>query len=305
LLYTSKDGQRRIRIHNWKTQATDSLQKVFKGADLDAVLNALVRQSISDIPKFKMSDVRIKYMDRLAGILGSYRNNCAKTQSPGQLILPESLRLLPVYSLGLIKSALMGPLRQGTPYPVLPDARSYLSMLYNSMHPRDQLVFVYPSLFQVDTMAGHPRFGLSCEGISAMVFLPGMVRLSMESLEPHGIYLLDAVERMFLWIGREADEELIGQLLTPAECSPEAKSSLVYLSRKETDLSYRIFNLLSSRQFQRQLSPEILVIHQGSALEPYVLVHLIEDGLGQNVRDVKDMDYPDFLRYLHRLIQRN
>lgn len=30
LLYTTKDGQRRIRVHNWKAQATESLQKVFK-----------------------------------------------------------------------------------------------------------------------------------------------------------------------------------------------------------------------------------------------------------------------------------
>eukprot|EP01127_Copromyxa_protea_P016774 TRINITY_DN5053_c0_g1_i1.p1 TRINITY_DN5053_c0_g1~~TRINITY_DN5053_c0_g1_i1.p1 ORF type:complete len:879 (+),score=183.82 TRINITY_DN5053_c0_g1_i1:47-2683(+) len=304
LLYTSREGQRKIRVHNWKAQATDSLQKVFKGSDLDTTLNALVRSSISDVPNNKMVDVRQKFMDRLAAILASYRTHCAKTQSIGQLILPESLRLLPVYSLGLLKTPLLGPLRQGTTYPVLPDARSYLMMLHNSMHPRDQAASIYPTLYQVHTMSGHPRFGLSCEGSPGLVFLPGTVRLSYESLHTQGIYLLDAVDRMYLWIGAEAPEELVDQLLLPEECTADAKKCLVLLTRKETDLSYRLFNLLSSRQFQRRLSPEILVIHQGSPLEYYLMLHLIEDGQGGTVRDVKDMDYPDFLRHLHRMIQR-
>jgi hypothetical protein len=64
------------------------------------MLNALVRQAIQDIPNNKMADVRLKFMDRLSALLASYRSNCAKTQSIGQLILPEPLRLLPVYSLG-------------------------------------------------------------------------------------------------------------------------------------------------------------------------------------------------------------
>lgn len=44
--------------------------------------------------------------------------------------------------------------------------------------------------------------------------------------------------------------------------------------------------------------------YQGSPLEYYLMIYLIEDGQGANVRDVKDMDYPDFLRHLHRSIQR-
>jgi hypothetical protein len=66
-----------------------------------------------------------------------------------------------------------------------------------------------------------------------LVFLPGTVRLSYESLHPHGIYLLDAVDRMYLWVGAEAPEELVDQLLLPEERSPEAKKCLVRASHKQ------------------------------------------------------------------------
>jgi len=136
-----------------------------------------------------------------------------------------------------------------------------------------------------------------------MVFLPGVVRLSVDSLLSNGIYLLDAVERMFLWIGRDTPDELVSEVLSAEERTVEAQRCLVLLTRKETDLSYRLFNLLSSRQFQRRFSPEIIVIHQGSPLEAYIQNYLAEDGT-PNARDVKDNDYPDFLRHLHRIIQR-
>lgn len=38
-------------------------------------------------------------------ILAAYRKHCASSASPGQLILPESFKVLPLYMLGLKKSA--------------------------------------------------------------------------------------------------------------------------------------------------------------------------------------------------------
>lgn len=40
-------------------------------------------------------------------ILAAYRKHCASSASPGQLILPESFKVLPLYMLGLKKSAAM------------------------------------------------------------------------------------------------------------------------------------------------------------------------------------------------------
>ena len=43
-------------------------------------------------------------MNEVAHILACYRKNCASPSSAGQLILPECMKLLPVYSNCVIKN---------------------------------------------------------------------------------------------------------------------------------------------------------------------------------------------------------
>lgn len=47
VLYTSSEGQLRIRIHNLSVPCTMDIANVFKMADLDALVNLQVKQSIS------------------------------------------------------------------------------------------------------------------------------------------------------------------------------------------------------------------------------------------------------------------
>lgn len=44
LMYTSAGGQRRIRVHNARLQATDSVQSAFRHADMDTVLSTMLRK---------------------------------------------------------------------------------------------------------------------------------------------------------------------------------------------------------------------------------------------------------------------
>lgn len=45
---------------------------------------------------------------RCATILATYRKHCASPTNAGQLILPESLKLLPLYTNSLLKSDALG-----------------------------------------------------------------------------------------------------------------------------------------------------------------------------------------------------
>lgn len=46
-------------------------------------------------------------MNQCAHILACYRKNCASPSSAGQLILPEGMKLLPVYVNSVIKSGIL------------------------------------------------------------------------------------------------------------------------------------------------------------------------------------------------------
>jgi protein transport protein SEC24 len=74
--------------------------------------------------------------------LFSYRKFCATTSSSGQLILPEALKLLPLYSLAVTKCPM---LRTETPADVrVRQLVSFMSLSVSFVVPR-----LYPRMFAV------------------------------------------------------------------------------------------------------------------------------------------------------------
>jgi protein transport protein SEC24 len=58
-------------------------------------------------------EIREKLSELCVKVLSAYRANCASSTSPGQLILPEAFKLLPVYTAALLRSkALRGGKRE-------------------------------------------------------------------------------------------------------------------------------------------------------------------------------------------------
>jgi len=150
-------------------------------------------------------------------------------------------------------------------------------------------------------MLNHPFHGIPNTQTGTVPF-PGQHRLTRDSFLPTGMYLMDTLSHLYLWVGREVQPETLAQVL-PEQYLQADPSLLLILPRIETDLSARIFNLLSSRRLQRTMSPEIYVVKQGSVLESRVFTHLVEDSQASNPKDAKDMNYIDFLCHIHRRIQ--
>ena len=48
--------------------------------------------------------IRENFSNQCAVMLACYRKNCSQQSPPGQLILPDSLKLLPMYANCLLKS---------------------------------------------------------------------------------------------------------------------------------------------------------------------------------------------------------
>ena len=64
-----------------------------------------LRETLNSNPK----QMRDHIMSQSVNILACYRKNCSNQSAEGQLILPEAMKLLPVYSNCIIKStALQG-----------------------------------------------------------------------------------------------------------------------------------------------------------------------------------------------------
>lgn len=64
----------------------------------------IIRKELSKQTLKGAKAVREIMINSIVGLLYNYRVNCAQNSSPSQLILPDSLKLLPLYLLTALKS---------------------------------------------------------------------------------------------------------------------------------------------------------------------------------------------------------
>lgn len=104
LLYTSCSGQRRLRIINLSLKTCSQMADLYRSCDLDTLINFFAKQSIYKLLENNPKAVKENIVNRAAQILANYRKNCASPSSAGQLILPECMKLMPLYINCLLKN---------------------------------------------------------------------------------------------------------------------------------------------------------------------------------------------------------
>lgn len=289
LLYTTSAGQRRVRVLTLGLQSTSAMASLYRYADLDALLNVMLRQSIALARKQNMHQVRESVVNATVKMLYCYRKMCASASTAaGQLILPESLKLLPLYTLSLTKN---GVLRAGTD--VRADERNALMAAGSRMPVASSVAFVYPRLFGVHTLDEY-ACALEADGTPR---LPSMTSLSVEKLEADGAFLLDDATALYLWIGRGVPAAFLEQLLRVRTLEGYDCSRL-RVPTLDNDVSIRANRLVNAVRSQRpQLFQSVRVLTAKDPLEGRFLSMLTED------RAQTAMSYVEFLCHVHRQIQ--
>ena len=103
LLYTNVFGERRIRVHSLSLRVTDQLGDVFRGADMDALGNALVKMAIQNATALSLQEIREKITNQCVTALTAYRKLCTQPNTgAGQVrlfnIYWDSRKLTPIGS---------------------------------------------------------------------------------------------------------------------------------------------------------------------------------------------------------------
>ncbi len=104
LLYASLSGQRRIRLHNLSLSVCTQYSQMFASCDIDTLINYMAKLACRSVIVSTPKSIRENLINQVANILACYRKNCTNSPSKGQFILPETLKLLPVFSNSLLKS---------------------------------------------------------------------------------------------------------------------------------------------------------------------------------------------------------
>ncbi|XP_053168135.1 protein transport protein Sec24C isoform X3 [Hemicordylus capensis] len=280
VLYTSCAGQRRLRIHNLSLNCCTQLADLYRNCETDTLINYLAKFAYRGVLNNPVKTVRDTLINQCAQILACYRKNCASPSSAGQLILPECMKLLPVYLNCVLKSDVLQP---GSD--VTTDDRSYIRQIVTSMDVADTNVFFYPRLLPLT------KVDLNSDS------LPTAIRNSEERLSKGDIYLLENGLNMFLWVGVNVQQGLIQNLFGVSSFS-QISNSMCALPVLDNPFSNRIRSIIDMFQSQRSRYMKLMIVKQEDKLDMLFKHFLMED---------KSMNggasYVDFLCHMHKEIR--
>ncbi|GAB1598001.1 protein transport protein Sec24C-like isoform X2 [Argonauta hians] len=286
ILYTSVGGFRRLRIHNLSLNCCTQFADLFRNCELDSLINFMAKQAIRNILNSTPKQVHENMANQVAHILHCYRKNCANPSSAGQLILPECMKLLPLYANCVLKSdAIQGSSEVPT------DDRSYCLLMLNAMDVKSTNVFFYPRLLPLH----HIDESVTDETLEE--FLPKAVRCSLDRLDDNGIYFLENGLTMYLWLGHNVNPEWV-QMLFGVQSAAQIDIDKCKLMELDNPLSQRIRSIVRIVQEDRNRQMKLIIVRQRDKLEPWFNHFLVEDkGLNGSA------SYVDFLCHIHKEIR--
>ncbi|MES1914805.1 MAG: hypothetical protein MHM6MM_006836 [Cercozoa sp. M6MM] len=256
---------------------------------------------------------------------------CASPTSTGQLILPESLKLLPMYTLAMLKSPLFA--RQ---CPGGNDARAALCHRALSMTVSETTTQVYPKMYALHELQGNeatmaPVFRSEDGGSSASstqvqyLVLPKCHSLSLKHMPAAGVFLIDSGSRLILVLRQESAQQspLLLALFGPEQAQllfQNAHDTGVAELADATEEDYAEMNVRARvsllvqklREEKSTWAPLSVVVEQhGGPSWQHLRSMLIDDsdktavsrGANAAAKPLHAMSYVDFLCHVHRRIQ--
>ncbi|OIW06786.1 hypothetical protein TanjilG_11511 [Lupinus angustifolius] len=229
LLYTTVNGERRIRVITLSLPVTSMLSNLFRAADLDTQFCCFLKQgwrhpvhflehvykciqlkflderiltasllsvAANEVPSRPLPLVREKVTNLCINALFSYRKYCATVSSSGQLILPEALKLLPLYTLALTKST--GLRTEGKI-----DEFSFWLNYVSSLSTQLAIPLVYPRMVAIHDLD-------SKEDEESVI--PSFLPLSSEHVSDDGVYLLENGHDCLIYIGDSVSPDIVRRL---------------------------------------------------------------------------------------------
>ncbi|SPO32353.1 related to Protein transport protein Sec24C [Ustilago trichophora] len=297
VLYTTAEGERRVRCHNIAVPVTSLLGNVFRYADMDSTVAYYAKETVSLAHAKPLKEVRHYLTDKCVKILLAYRRNCASSTSPGQLILPESFKLFPLYALAINKTK---SIKGGN---VTSDVRAFYMRFFRAQGVSAIMSMLYPRMIALHTMSdadGSPIKIQQPDGSTVdgtRIKTPALMRPSYLRMEGHGAYLLENGEMCILWLGANVNPRLLEDLYGVGSLE-EIDARMTRLPKLPTKLSKQVRAIVQSFALQRN-KPElpVLIARQNrDGTEVELANSLVED------QNNDAMSYVDYLCHVHRII---
>ncbi|TMS38858.1 hypothetical protein L596_005490 [Steinernema carpocapsae] len=285
VLFTSCGGQRRLRVHNMCMPISADYNQLYRVADQDALISYLLKTSLKSLREKAPKDMKSELIQRCATMLATYREKCSDTAPLGQLILPECLKLLPLYVNCILRhEALSG----GAELTV--DDRAWQMQILDGAKVEETLALLYPRVYDITDITMHA----DCSPSDFV--LPSCARASYDNMEATKAYLIENGLFIFFWIGTNMSQEWLTEVFNaPSFAALDSESGCV--PELDNSRSRAVRHMLQHCHEGRQRYMKIHIIKQQDSLEPWMKKFLVED------KAQSSNSYVDFLCFVHREIR--
>jgi protein transport protein SEC24 len=290
LLYTSTNGQRRVRCHNLVASVAAGGDQALQFVDQDAVVSVMAKEAASRIPERSAKDIRNMLTEKTVDILAAYRKNFSGHYPAGQLVIPEHLKGFSMAMLGLMKSRAFKAGREPS------DRRVHDLRLVRSMGPLELSLYLYPRIYSIHNLDDKDGF----PNEKGHLRMPRSLRASFSKVEEGGAYMVDTGQICLLWIHSRVSPHLLEDLFGPECTSLQTLDPFMsQLPVLDTHLNAQVRNILQYLEMGRgSKALTVQLARQGYDGAEYEFARtLYED------RNNEAQSYVDWLVHLHRLIQ--
>ncbi|KAL3769464.1 hypothetical protein ACHAWU_008873 [Discostella pseudostelligera] len=319
LLYTSTEGERRIRVVTQAIPVSSLASEVIGSVDADAVSALLAKQALDVGIKTNLDNARNKMQQACVELIRASKegdkprtvsgyaapppqhmqHQQPQQGSEGEKPIPVNLKLLPLYTLALMKNVAF---RGGTD--VHPDERIHAMNLLSGMGVTETKHFVYPRMFSLHDMspsAGLPSNDAPVESVCGQdrILLPRVLNLTVDRLASNGMFLLDNGVDMYLWVGRSSDPAILNALFG-INSLEGVDMSQVRLQKIGNDFASRLNAIVSALREDdtpQNLFAKVTIVREGDhGLESRFFWHLIEDSASFSGGT---FSYEDFMQFVN------
>ncbi|CAF0997730.1 unnamed protein product [Rotaria sordida] len=286
LLYTSSKSERRIRVHTLSLPVSANLTEICSNADQEAIVSLVAKMATDRSTTSSIQEARDAMTNVACDILKACLSHNLSNRA-FSLLVPYSLRLIPLYMLSMIKSTAF---RAGGA-PRLDDRAYYLD-LCKTLPTQYLMQILYPDLYPIHTIEDKSQIIQDGED---ELHIPQRVHLSYQNIDSHGAYILDTSEYIYVYIGKAISDHFVQNVFNLGTFSALPLDSYS-LPELENPLSMKIHNFLSYLIQSRPHGIALHIMREDSSHRHLFTRHLVDD------KSESTMSYVEFLRYIREQI---
>ncbi|RKP36450.1 Sec23/Sec24 trunk domain-containing protein [Dimargaris cristalligena] len=296
LLYTSSNGERRIRVATLALPIVSQVRDLFRGIDQVAVAALLAKKAADRVLSAKLEDARKAVEFKTVDMLNVDRAELGLINGTlGQIPVPRSLNLLPLLTLGILKG---DALRSATGVHHPSDLRTAALAQVLTLPPEILQTYLLAKFYPLHELS--PEAGLPSDQAPNLTQLPPPLNLSSEKLARHGVFLLYSVTEQYVWMGRDAHPNLLRDLFSVGSYN-ELTSGPLRLPQLDTDISRRVHAILArlAALTRHAFAPTLQLVKEDAPaqLRSQFHAHLVED------KNMNMMSYQQFLGFIREKMQ--